>query len=69
VAGAPAVVPEAPDNIACEARHGDPAAAAAAFKRAKHVVALDLVNQRVAHCAIEPRSTLATFDGRAAVSR
>ena len=30
-AGAPAVVPEAPDNIACEARHGDPAAAAAAF--------------------------------------
>ncbi len=60
--GAPAVVAEAPDNIACEARHGDPAAAAAAFERAKHVVSLDLVNQRVAHCAIEPRSTLATYD-------
>lgn len=60
--GAPAVVAGAPDNIACEARHGDPAAAAAAFKRAKHVVTLDLVNQRVAHCAIEPRSTLATYD-------
>src|SRR6516164_8410746 len=26
-AGAPVVVAEAPDNIACEARHGDPAAA------------------------------------------
>ena len=44
------------------AGHGDPAAAADAFKRAKHVVALNLVNQRVAHAAIEPRSTLATYD-------
>jgi carbon-monoxide dehydrogenase large subunit len=34
-AGAPPVVAEAPDNIACEARHGDPAAAAAAFARAQ----------------------------------
>src|SRR5437899_4869159 len=59
--GAPTVVAEAPDNIACEARHGDPAAAAAAFDRAKHVVTIDLVNQRVAHCSIEPRSTLATY--------
>jgi len=61
-AGAPRVVADAPDNIACEIRHGDPAAAAAAFARAAHVVALDLVNQRVAACPIEPRSTLATFD-------
>lgn len=60
--GAPVVVADAPDNIACEAHHGDAAAAAAAFKSAKHVVALDLVNQRVAHSAIEPRSTLATYD-------
>jgi carbon-monoxide dehydrogenase large subunit len=62
-AGAPIVVAEAPDNIACEARHGDPAAAAEAFARAKHVVALDLVNQRLAPSPIEPRSTLATYDG------
>ncbi|MEO8304792.1 MAG: xanthine dehydrogenase family protein molybdopterin-binding subunit [Betaproteobacteria bacterium] len=60
--GAPAVTSEAPDNIACEIRHGDPAATEAAFKRAAHVVALDLVNQRVAACPIEPRSTLASFD-------
>jgi len=62
VAGAPVVVAEAPDNIACEARHGDPAATAKAFERAKHVVALDLVNQRLAPSPIEPRSTLATYD-------
>ena len=61
-AGAPSVVVDAQDNIACEIRHGDPAAAAAAFARAAHVVTLDLVNQRVAACPIEPRSTLATFD-------
>lgn len=60
--GAPTVAPEAPDNIACEMRHGDSTACAAAFRRAAHVVALDLVNQRVAPCPIEPRSTLATYD-------
>ncbi|HVN34976.1 MAG TPA: xanthine dehydrogenase family protein molybdopterin-binding subunit [Casimicrobiaceae bacterium] len=62
VAGAPIVVAEAPDNIACEARHGDPTAAAKAFGQAKHVVTLDLVNQRLAPSPIEPRSTLATYD-------
>ncbi|HEY6895494.1 MAG TPA: molybdopterin cofactor-binding domain-containing protein, partial [Rhodanobacteraceae bacterium] len=63
--GAALVTPEAPDNIACEARHGDPAAAQAAFARAAHVVTLDLVNQRVAACPIEPRSTLASYDAAA----
>jgi carbon-monoxide dehydrogenase large subunit len=60
--GAPAVVGAAPDNIACEMRHGDARAAADAFRRAAHVVTLDLVNPRVAPSPIEPRSTLATFD-------
>ena len=60
--GGASVVAEASDNIACEIRHGDPAAAEAAFKRAAHVVTLDLVNQRVAPSPIEPRSTLATWD-------
>src|SRR5258708_7950623 len=36
--------------------------AAAAFSKAAHVVRLDLVNQRVAPCPIEPRATLATYD-------
>jgi carbon-monoxide dehydrogenase large subunit len=60
--GAPILVSEAPDNIACEMQHGDRAAARAAFARAANVVALDLHNQRVAANPIEPRSTLATFD-------
>src|SRR6185437_8923141 len=60
--GAPKVMKDAPDNVACEARHGDPAATEAAFRRAARVVALDLVNPRVAPCPIEPRSTLATWD-------
>ena len=63
-AGAPIVVRDAADNVACELRHGDADATEAAFARAAHVVALDLVNQRVAACPIEPRSTLATFDPR-----
>ena len=60
--GAPAIVAEAPDNIACEAHHGDARATDEAFKRAAHVVALELVNPRVAPSPIEPRSTLAMYD-------
>jgi aerobic carbon-monoxide dehydrogenase large subunit len=60
--GAPALCAATPDNIACEARHGDAAATDAAFHSAAHVVALELVNQRVAPCPIEPRSVLATYD-------
>jgi carbon-monoxide dehydrogenase large subunit len=65
-AGAPAIVDEAPDNVAAEMRHGDAAKAAAAFKEAAHVVRLDVVNQRLNALAIEPRSVLAWIaeDGR-----
>jgi len=61
-AGAPLVWPAASGNVACEMRHGDAKATAAAFARAAHVVKLDLLNQRVAPCPIEPRATLATLD-------
>ena len=60
--GAPRVCAEATGNVACEMRHGDAKATAAAFAEAAHVVRLDLVNQRVAACPIEPRATLATYD-------
>ena len=60
--GAPRLWPDAIGNIACEARHGDAAAADAAFARATHVVGLDIVNQRVAPVPIEPRSTLASYE-------
>ncbi len=63
--GAPAVTPEAPDNIAAEMRHGDPQAAAAAFARAAHRISLDLVNQRLAPVPMEPRSIVASFDAAA----
>ena len=45
---APLLAAEAPANIAAEMKHGDAAKTAAAFAAAKHVVALDIVNQRVA---------------------
>ena len=60
--GAPLVWLKATDNIAAEARYGDGKAAAAAFERAAHVVSLDIVNQRLAPCPIEPRAVLAEFD-------
>ena len=60
--GASLVWPEATGNIAAEARHGDAAATAAAFRDAAHVVTLDLVNQRVAPCPIEPRAVLCRYD-------
>jgi aerobic carbon-monoxide dehydrogenase large subunit len=61
-AGAPLVWPAATGNVAAEIRHGDVVAAAAAFDKAAHVVALDLVNQRVAPCPIEPRAILASYE-------
>jgi carbon-monoxide dehydrogenase large subunit len=60
--GAPAVWPNAPDNLCAEMRHGDPAAADAAFARAAHTVSLDLVNQRLAPSPIEPRCVRAHVD-------
>jgi aerobic carbon-monoxide dehydrogenase large subunit len=65
---APALWPGAPGNVVSELRHGDPAATAAAFARATHRVALDLVNQRLAACPLEPRSIVAQLeDGRLVV--
>ncbi len=61
-AGAAAVWPEVADNIAAEMRHGDAAATQAAFAKAAHVVALDLVNQRLVPASMEPRSSLASAD-------
>jgi len=59
---APLVCEEAPGNLAAAMRHGDAAAAEAAFRAAAHVVSLDLVNQRLAPSAMEPRAVLATWD-------
>ncbi|HRH89804.1 MAG TPA: molybdopterin-dependent oxidoreductase, partial [Rubrivivax sp.] len=61
-AGAPKVWADAADNFAAEMRHGNAAACDAAFAAAAHVVALDLVNQRLAPTSLEPRSVLGSFD-------
>src|SRR5580692_7786724 len=60
--GAPAVWAEAPDNIVAAMSYGDAAAVEAAFAKAAHVVSLDLVSQRLAPSAMEPRSTIAEID-------
>ncbi len=71
--GAPQLCEEATGNIAAEMRHGNIAAemrhgsseaATAAFAKASHVVALDVINQRVVALTIEPRSVLAVHDGK-----
>ena len=60
--GAPALCEAAPDNICAEARYGDAVHAEQAFAKARHVVALDLKNQRLSALSIEPRSILALLD-------
>ncbi len=59
---APLMCEELGDNIAAEMRHGNAKATADAFAAAKHVVKLNLSNQRVSAFALEPRSVLHTFD-------
>ncbi len=60
--GAPLLCDGLPDNISAEMRHGNAAAAAAAFARAAHVVKLPIRHQRLAAVTIEPRSVQAEFD-------
>jgi carbon-monoxide dehydrogenase large subunit len=60
--GAALVWPAATGNIAAQMKHGDAAASDAAFASAAHVVALDLVNQRLAPASMEARCSLASFD-------
>ena len=60
--GAPAVWPDAPDNIVAAMSYGDAAKVEAAFASAAHKVSLDLVSQRLVPSAMEPRSTIAETD-------
>ncbi|MEI7443641.1 MAG: xanthine dehydrogenase family protein molybdopterin-binding subunit [Burkholderiales bacterium] len=60
--GAALVWPEAGDNWVARAPHGDAKAAEAAFAKAAHVVELEVVNQRLAAVAMEPRGILAYPD-------
>ncbi|HVT56924.1 MAG TPA: xanthine dehydrogenase family protein molybdopterin-binding subunit [Thermoanaerobaculia bacterium] len=61
-AGAPLVWEEAPGNICFDWHLGDAAATDAAFARADRVVEIDLVNNRIAPNAIEPRAANGHYD-------
>ncbi|MGB5905321.1 MAG: xanthine dehydrogenase family protein molybdopterin-binding subunit [Xanthobacteraceae bacterium] len=61
-AGAPQLHPEAPNNIVYDWELGDQAATNDAFSKAANVVKMDLVNNRLAPNAMEPRAAIAQYD-------
>ena len=60
--GAPQIHDVAPNNTIYQWHLGDPKAVDAAFKAAKHVIKLDIVNNRLVPNAIEPRAAIAEYD-------
>ncbi len=60
--GAPQVHTEAPANTVYDWHIGDKAATEAAFKAAKHVTKLDIVNNRLVPNAMEPRAAIGEYD-------
>jgi len=62
---APQVHEGAPNNTIYQWEIGDSAAADAVFKSARHVVKVEIINNRLVPNAIEPRSALAEYDAGA----
>ncbi len=60
--GSPQIHEVAPKNTIYEWHIGEPKGADAAFRAAKHVTKLDIVNNRLAPNAMEPRAALAEYD-------
>src|SRR5277367_3467769 len=60
--GAPLIHDIAPKNTIYQWSLGDAKAADAAFKSAKHVTKLDIVNNRLVPNAIEPRAAIGEYD-------
>lgn len=60
--GAPALWDQAPGNLAFHLQKGDHAAVARAIKDAAHVVAVDVMNNRVVVVPLEPRAGIARYD-------
>ena len=59
---APQIHPDIPNNTIYQWHLGDQKAVEAAFKAARHVTRLDIVNNRLAPNAMEPRAALADYD-------
>ncbi|UFN46917.1 xanthine dehydrogenase family protein molybdopterin-binding subunit [Roseomonas sp. OT10] len=60
--GAPLLYDGVPGNVVLDFLHGDAAKVEAAFRDAAHTVRLQLTNNRVAVCPMEPRSAIAEYD-------
>ncbi len=60
--GAPQIHPEAENNLIFDWDLGDAKATEAAFKKAAHVVEMDIVNNRLVPNAMEPRAALGHYD-------
>ncbi len=60
--GAPQIHDIAPGNTIYQWHLGDPAAVDAAFKAARHVTTLDIVNNRLVPNAMEPRAAIGDYD-------
>jgi carbon-monoxide dehydrogenase large subunit len=63
--GAPQVHDDAPGNLCYDWELGDKAATEEAFKNAKHVTKVDLVNNRLIPNAMEPRAAIGEYDSGA----
>ncbi|MBI3197248.1 MAG: xanthine dehydrogenase family protein molybdopterin-binding subunit [Rhodospirillales bacterium] len=61
-AGAPALWDQAPGNLAFHLQKGDHAAVAQAMRNAAHVVAIEVMNNRVIVVPLEPRAGIARYD-------
>jgi carbon-monoxide dehydrogenase large subunit len=61
-AGAPQIHDVAPNNTIYQWHLGDAKAVDAAFKAAKHVTKLDIVNNRLVPNAMEPRAAIGDYD-------
>ncbi|MCZ8181579.1 MAG: xanthine dehydrogenase family protein molybdopterin-binding subunit [Beijerinckiaceae bacterium] len=60
--GSPVIHDAAPDNQVYDWHLGDEAAVKAAFKKAKHVTKIDLVNNRLIPNAMEPRAAIGDYN-------
>ncbi len=60
--GAPQLWDQAPGNLSYRFQKGDAAAVQAAIAGAAHVVELELINNRIVICAMEPRGAIGTYD-------
>jgi carbon-monoxide dehydrogenase large subunit len=61
-AGSAAVWDDVPDNVSFRWESGDANAVEAAFRRAAHVVRVEVANNRIAPVFLEPRSAVAEFE-------